>query len=268
MRTAKTLFFSLAILLITTPVFAELDSSVLPEELKKVGIDQDHLNHQVTKGVAFKDEEGKTVKLGDYFGHKPVIVAPVYYGCPMLCQQTLAGAASSFKGMKFAPGEDFEFVAVSFDPKETPEQAQAAKKKFIENYGRPETANGLHFLTGTPESIRTFTSDIGFRYDLDKTTGEFAHASMVGVLSPDGKIYRYFYGIDYAPKELKFALIQASEGKLGTVIDQILLFCYHYDFTQGKYGRVIMYTLRFVGALTVIGMFGFIFLSIRKERSA
>jgi protein SCO1/2 len=267
MRIAKAILIALTVLLTSAPVFAEISSSAMPEELKKVGIEQ-NVNREITKDTVFTDENGNAVRLGDYFGKRPVLVAPVYYGCPMLCQQTLAGAASSFKGMKFTPGEDFEFVAVSFDPKETSAQAAAAKKKFLENYGRPETATGIHFLTGTPASIQTFTQDIGFRYDLDKTTGEYAHASMVAVLGPTGKIYRYFYGIDYAPKELKFAFIQASEGKLGTFIDQILLFCYHYDFTQGKYGRPIIYTLRFTGILTVLGMFSFIFLSLRKERRA
>lgn len=244
---------------------AELSSSNLPAELQKVGIDQ-KTNSKMTLDATFTDEGGKSVRLADYFGKKPVVLAPVYYGCPMLCQQILSGLASSLKGMSFVPGQDFEVVAISFDSTETPTQAAAAKKAFLEKYGRPEGAAGLHFLTGNAESVKTFTGDLGFRYEYDEVHKQFAHASMIAVAEPDGRIFKYFYGIDYAPKEVKFALMDAAQGKMGTFIDQILLFCYHYDYTSSKYGRVIMNTMRLAGLATVIAMFMFIFGSLRKER--
>ena len=235
-----------------------------PDVLKRVGIDQ-HLNTQIPLDLKFRDESGREVRLGDYFGSKPVVLSMVYYECPMLCGEVLNGEASVFNMLKFDIGKEYNVVTVSFDPKETPELARAKKKAFVDRYGRPGGAEGWHFLTGSQDSITALTKAVGFNYAWDRDTKQFAHAAAIMVVTPDGRIAQYFYGVDYSPKDLRFGLIQASQKKIGTVVDQVLLYCYHYDPRTGKYGAVISRTLQIGGALTVLVLGGFLIIMFRLE---
>ena len=219
----------------------------LPGALKGVGIDQ-KLNQQVPLNLIFRDEAGRPVPLSTFFHGKPVLLALVYYECPMLCTQILNGVASSLKAVSFDPGRDFEVVSVSFDPKDTPEIAAAKKQSYVRRYGRPNTANGWHFLTGDPANIKALTDAVGFHYKYDPATGQFAHASGIMILTPDGRLSRYFYGVDYAPRDVRLGLVEASANKIGNPVDQILLFCYHYDPSTGKYGAVAINSIRAAGA--------------------
>jgi protein SCO1 len=232
--------------------------------LKRVGIDQ-HLNSQIPLDLKFRDESGREVKLGDYFGSKPVILSMVYYECPMLCGEVLNGEASAFTSLKFDVGKEFNVVTVSFDPRETPDLARAKKKTFIDRYGRPGAADGWHFLTGSQDSITALTKAVGFNYAWDRDTKQFAHAAAIMVLTPDGRLAQYFYGVEYSPKDLRFGLVQASQKKIGNVVDQILLYCYHYDPRTGKYGAVISRALQLGGALTVLVLGGFLIIMFRLE---
>ena len=232
--------------------------------LKRVGIEQ-HLNSQVPLDLKFRDESGREVKLGDYFGSKPVVLSMVYYECPMLCGEVLNGEAAVFSSLKFDVGKEFNVVTISFDPRETPDLARAKKKAFIERYGRPGAADGWHFLTGQQDAITALTKAVGFNYAWDRDTKQFAHAAAIMVLTPDGRIAQYFYGVDYSPKDLRFGLVQASQEKIGNVVDQVLLYCYHYDPRTGKYGAVITRALQVGGALTVLVLGGFIFIMFRLE---
>lgn len=236
------------------PANQAVQSSGLPEPLKKVGIEQ-RLNEQLPLDLKFKDENGREVALGEYFGKgKPVILALVYYECPMLCNQVLTGLTGSLKGMNFTAGKEFEVVAVSFDPRDTPEIAKAKKETYLANYGRPDTANAWHFLTGTPESIKKITESVGFKYEWDEATKQFAHAGGIQIATPEGKLARYFYGIDYAPKDVKFGLMEASSSKIGNPVEQLVLYCYHYNPASGKYGLAIMNVVRLGGVATLIGL--------------
>ncbi len=219
----------------------------LPGALQGVGIDQ-RLNQQVPLDLIFRDEAGRPVPLSTFFHGKPVLLALVYYECPMLCTQILNGVAGGLKAVSFNPGQDFEVVSVSFDPKDTPEIAAAKKQSYVRRYGRPNTVNGWHFLTGDPASIRALTDAVGFHYKYDAATGQFAHASGIMILTPDGRLSRYFYGVEYAPRDLRLGLVEASANKIGSPVDQILLFCYHYDPSTGKYGAVAMNSIRAAGA--------------------
>jgi protein SCO1/2 len=236
------------------PANQAVQSSGLPEALKTVGIEQ-RLNEQLPLDTKFKDENGREVALGEYFGKgKPVVLALVYYECPMLCNQVLTGLTGSLKGINFTAGKEFEVVAVSFDPRDTPEIAKAKKETYLANYGRPDTANAWHFLTGTPDSIKRITESVGFRYEWDEATKQFAHAGGIQIATPDGKLARYFYGIDYAPKDVKFGLMEASSNKIGNPVEQLVLYCYHYNPASGKYGLAIMNVVRLGGVATIIGL--------------
>jgi len=226
-----------------------------------IGFDQ-RLDEQVPLDLAFRDEAGKTVRLGDYFNHKPVILAPVYYQCPMLCDQVLNGLAGALKALSFVAGKEFEVVVVSFNPRETSELA-AAKK---EGYGRAGAA-GWHFLTGDPKPIDALTRAVGFRYAYDPLLNQYAHASGVVILTPKGRVARYFYGIEYAPRDLRFGLIEAAEERIGTPVDQVLLLCYQYDPKTGKYSAAVMKSLRLGGVVTVIGVVALLFALNRKAKS-
>ena len=240
--------------------------SGLPKALNGVGIDQ-KLNQNLPLELVFKDENGKDVKLGDYFGKKPVVLALVYYQCPMLCNQILNGMVTAFKVMNFKPGEEFEVVTVSFDPRET-SQLAAAKKNTYVNYlpedRRVSATHGWHFLTGDAASIAQLTQAVGFRYHWDDTTQQFAHASAIYVTTPQGKLARYFYGIEYAPRDLRLGLIEAADNKIGSPVDQLLLYCYHYDPATGKYGARVMNMMRVGGILTLIAI-GAMFLVMRRR---
>jgi protein SCO1/2 len=242
----------------------------LPGALLGVGIDQ-RLDQQVSLDLIFKDEAGRDVPLSSFFHRgKPVILAPVYFRCPMLCTQILNGLASSLKAVSLDPGKDFEILAVSFDPKDTAETAAGKKQMYTRRYGRPGTANGWHLLTGDQANITALMDTIGFHYKYDAATDQFAHASGVMVLTPEGRLSRYFYGVEYAPTDLRLGLVEASKNKIGSAVDQILLFCYHYDPATGKYGAVVMNLVRFAGATftLVCGVFLFIFLrrDLRHDR--
>jgi protein SCO1 len=235
-----------------------------PDILKRVGIEQ-HLNTQVPLDLKFRDESGREVKLGDYFGKKPVVLSMVYYECPMLCGEVLNGESAVFSELKFDIGKEYDVVTVSFDPSETPELARVKKKSFVERYARTGGDEGWHFLTGDQASIEALTKAVGFNYAWDRDTKQFAHAAAIMVLTPDGHLAQYFYGVEYSPKDLRFALVQASQSKIGNVVDQILLYCYHYDPRTGKYGAVISRALQIGGGLTVLILGGFILIMFRLE---
>jgi len=236
-----------------------------PSALTGVTIEQ-KLNSQLPLDAQFRDENGATVQLGQYFGKRPVVLALVYYDCPMLCTQILNGLVRAAKVLTFEPGKDYDVLAISFDARETPKQALAKKTVYVKNYGHPETANGWHFLTGPPESIKRVTDAVGFRYKWDVYTATFAHASAIYVLTPDGKLSKYFYGIEYSPKDMRFGLIEASKNKIGNAVDQVLLFCYHFDPTSAKYTFIAMDLLRTAGAATVLLLGGFVFIMLRRDR--
>jgi len=236
----------------------------LPGELKGVGIDQ-KLDQQVPLDLTFTDEFGKQVALSTYFRPgKPVILALVYYRCPMLCTQILTGLASSLKAVTLDPGKDFEVVSISFDPKDTPETAASKKQMYLRRYGRPGTANGWHLLTGSDASIKALTDAVGYHYKYDPATDQFAHASGIMIVTPEGRLSRYFYGVEYAPRDVRLGLVEASQNKIGNPVDQILLFCYHYDPATGRYGAVVMNIVRFAGAAFVL--IGGLFLAVVLRR--
>lgn len=244
--------------------------SGLPKALNGVGIDQ-KLNEQLPLDLVLKNENGESVKLGDYFGSKPVMVALVYYQCPMLCNQILNGMVTAFRVMQFAPGKDFDVVTISFDPRETPALAAAKKKTYVDYLPaakRTDANNGWHFLTADEASIARITEAIGFRYHWDDATQQFAHASGIYVATPEGKLARYFYGIEYAPRDLRLGLIEASANKIGSPVDQLLLYCYHYDPATGKYGAAVLNLMRVGGVLTLIGMVAMLFLLRRRAHVA
>ncbi|HKP38299.1 MAG TPA: SCO family protein, partial [Pyrinomonadaceae bacterium] len=225
-------------------------SSGLPKQLKNIGIDQ-RLNEQVPLDAVFKDEQGREVRLGEFFKGKPVVLSPVYYACPMLCNQVLSGLLSSARHVTFNAGEEFEIVTVSFDPRETPELAAAKKQTYVKAYNRPSGAAGWHFLTGDEANIKRLTGAIGFRYAWDEQTKQFAHASGIMVITPEGKLARYFYGIEYPPRDLRLGLVEASQNKIGSPVDALMLYCYHYDPATGKYGAVVMNIMKVAGVITI-----------------
>jgi len=215
--------------------------------------------------LTFRDEHGKTVRLGDYFNRKPIILALVYYKCPLLCNQVLTGLASSLGVLSFDVGKEFDVVTVSFDQRETPDVAAAKKEKYIERYDREGAAAGWHFLTGDQAAIEALTRAVGFRYEFDPETGQFAHASGIQVLTSEGKLARYFYGIEYAPRDVRLGLIEASENKIGSPVDQLLLYCYHYDPATGKYGAVVMNMVRVGGVITLVCLIAMMLLLKRRN---
>jgi protein SCO1/2 len=235
-----------------------------PSALSGVTIEQ-RLNSQLPLDAVFRDEYGKSVPLGTYFGKRPVVLALVYYECPMLCTQILNGMVRAAKVLTFTPGKDYDVVAISFDAREGPKEALAKKAIYMRDYGHPETANGWHFLTGDPTSIKRVTDAVGFRYKWDVYTATFAHASAIYVLTPDGKLSRYFYGIEYSPKDMRLGLVEASKNRIGNAVDQVLLFCYHFDPTSAKYTFIAMDLLRAAGAATVLALGGFVFIMLRRD---
>ena len=237
-----------------------------PPRLENVGIEQ-HLDAQVPPDLTFRDDTGKTMKLGDYFGRKPLILNLVYYNCTMLCGEALAGLASAMRLVKFDVGNEFDVITVSFDPRETPEMAAAKKIDYVKRYGRANAAAGWHFLTGQPDSINALTKAVGFNYQYDPKSSQYAHATAIMVLTPQGRISRYFYGVDFPPKDLRMGLVEASQGKIGNAVDAVLLYCYHYDPETGKYGAMVGNILRAAGAATILLLGGLIFILWRLDRS-
>jgi protein SCO1/2 len=235
----------------------------LPNALKKVGIDQ-KLNEQIPLDAVFKDEQGREVKLGEFFGRKPVVLSLVYYTCPMLCNQVLNGMLGAFRRESFNIGDQYEVVTVSFDSRETPELAAAKKRTYVQAYNRAGADAGWHFLTGDEANIKRLTEAAGFRYTWDEQTKQFAHASGIMLLTPEGKLARYFYGIEYPSRDFRLGLVEASQRKIGTPVDALMLYCYHYDPATGKYGAAIMNIMRLAGVVTVVLIAGML-LVLRKR---
>jgi protein SCO1/2 len=244
--------------------------SGLPKALNDVGIDQ-KLDEQLPLDLEFRNESGEAVKLGKYFGNKPVVLSLVFYECPMLCNQVLNGMVGAFRVMAFSPGKEFEVVTVSFDSRENPAMAAAKKSTYVAylpEEKRADAASGWHFLTGDETNIKRLTNAVGFRYHFDEPTNQFAHASAIYVATPQGKLARYFYGIEYAPRDLRLGVIEASENKIGSPVDQLLLYCYHYDPATGKYGAVVMNMIRLGGIVTMVAMLTVLLLLRRRGPAA
>ena len=239
----------------------------LPAMVKGVGIDQ-NLNAQVPLGLTFHDETGRTVQLGEYFKEKPVVLALVYYECPMLCDMVLNGLTHSMEQISLNLGGDFDVVTVSFNPKETWQLAASKKANYVEKYQRKGATEGWHFLTGEEGNIKKLADTAGFHYKWDPVTKQYAHASGIMVLTPEGKISKYFYGIEYKPKDLRLGLVEASQNRIGTFADQVLLFCFHYDPMTGKYGLIIANVTRALASATILALGGLIFFFLRRERQA
>lgn len=237
----------------------------LPQSLRDVGIDQ-RLNEQLPLEAVFRDEMGRQVRLGDYFGGRPVILSLVYYDCPMLCTMVLNGLVRTLRSLPLSAGTDFDVVTLSFDPTEGPELAAAKKEQYITSYRRSGAEQGWHFLTGDEPSIHLVTEEAGFRYTYDPKTGQYAHASGIMVLTPKGKIARYLYGIEYPARDLRLALVEASANRIGSPVDQVLLYCFHYDPATGKYGLVIMNVIRVLGGATVLILATFMVVMFRRDR--
>jgi protein SCO1 len=233
--------------------------------LREVGIDQ-KLGQQVPLDLIFVDESGRDVRLGDLFRARPVVLALVYYECPMLCTQVLSGLDGSLTALSLSAGTDFDIVVVSFDPGETAALAAQSRKTFLNRYRRAGAEGGVRFLTGRQESISKLADAVGFRYAYDAEIDQFAHPAAITLLTGDGRISRYLYGIEFAPKDFRLGLVEASEGRIGTAVDSLLLFCYHYDPESGKYGMAIMNLIRLAGVITVVCLGAFIFVSLRRER--
>ena len=251
-----------------TPARAEdPNSAVLPKALEGVGFDQ-KLDQQLPLALRFRDQSAREVALGDYFGKRPVVMALVYYDCPMLCTLVLNGLVSSMKALDFLPARDFDVVAVSFDPREKPDLAHAKRAAYLERYGRPGTEDGFHFLTGDAQAIAALTQAVGFRYSFDKESGQFAHPAGIFVATPDGRISRYLFGADYAPRDLRLALVESAAGRIGTVTDQLLLYCYHYDPASGRYTTAVMNLIRAGGIATALSLGLFVTVMWRRDRKA
>jgi protein SCO1/2 len=241
------------------------EAATRPAQLLDVGIDQ-RLNAQVPLDLPFRDEEGRTVKLADFFGKKPVILSLVYYACPMLCTTAENGLLEAVKQLKFDAGKEFEILTVSFDPNDKPMNARAKKSVYVGLYGRPGGAQGWHFLTGDQESIRRLTEAVGFHYTYDESSREFAHATGIMVITPTGRISHYFYGIQYPAGDLRLALVEASNNTIGNPVDAVLLFCSHYDPAIGKYGFVISRVLQLAGLATVVSIATLLLVMFWTER--
>lgn len=237
---------------------------VRPELLKEVGIDQ-KLNSSIPLDLMFRDEHGKAVTLGQYFGSKPVVLSLVYYNCPMLCTQVLNGLDRSLEQIPMTIGKDFDVVTVSIDPTDQPSLAEAKQAVYLGMYNRPGSAVGWHFLTGEESQIKQLAAAVGFRYAYDPDSKQYAHASGIMILTPEGKLSRYFYGVTYPERDMRLGLVEASEGKIGSPVDEILLFCYHYDPHTGKYGLLISRVLQLGGLVTVLIGGIFLILLFRGE---
>ena len=239
----------------------------MPAVLENVGF-QPRLNAHLPLELAFRDEAGRDVQLRDYFTEKPVLLALVYYGCPMLCNQTEQGVVGALRMLSFNPGRDYEVVFVSFDPRESPDMAAQKKESAMTHFRRPETASGWHFLTGSKESIDALTKGANFRYSFDQKSNLFAHASGIMLLTPDGRISRYFYGVEYPARDIRLGLVDASAGKIGTPIDRALLFCYQYDPTSARYSAAILKIIRLGGVLTMLVLVAGILIFRRRDIAA
>ena len=238
-------------------------ANVRPPGLKNVGIQQ-NLNQPIPPDLMFQDDLGRTVRLGDYFGKRPMILNLVYYNCPMLCGEVLSGLEHSLRMMKLDVGKDFDVITVSFDPSETPEMAAGKKAEFLRRYNRAGAEQGWHFLVGKQDAVDALTKAAGFQYQYDEKTKQFAHVAAIMILTAQGKIAQYYYGVEYPPKDVRLGLVEAGAGKIGNVVDQLLLYCYHYDPSQGKYSATILRVLRLAGVATMLFLGTIIFVMIRR----
>jgi protein SCO1/2 len=261
-----------AALLAAAPAFAQHEgparptapAAARPAILDRIGYDQ-RLGDTVPSDIVLRDESGRDVRLGDLLGKRPVVLTLVYYECPMLCTLTLNGLSGALKTLDFDIGREFDVVTVSFDAREKAPLAAAKKKAYLARYGRAGAEQGWHFLTGDEAQIARLTAAVGFRYAWDEKTRQFAHPSGVVLLTADGRIARYLYGIEYAPKDLRMGLMEAAERRIGTALDHAMLFCYQYDPATGRYGLLTLRLIRGGGVLTVLGIGGFIVAMRRKE---
>ena len=239
--------------------------TVAPPGLEGVGIDQ-RLNEQVPLNLTFKDEQGKTVTLGDYFHQgRPVILNLVYYQCPMLCTEVLNGLTAALKVIRFEPGKQFEVVTLSIDPRETPQLANK-KEMYLKKLGNAEAGKGWHFLTGEQKQIEALAGAVGWHYHYDAKMDQFAHAAGILLITPEGRIAQYYYGVEYSPKDMRLGIVEASKNRIGSLADQVLLYCYHYDPRTGHYGATITNIVRLGGVTTVIVLGSFLILLFRKEK--
>ena len=262
MNTART---ALVLILAFAPVaIGAAGTALRPPNLDGIGIEQ-RLNAQVPLETVFRDEHGSAVSLQTYFHEKPVLLAPVYFSCPMLCSQILSGVVAGLRPLSLKPGRDFEIVALSFDPADTPQTATAKRDQYSHSYSRKAGINGWHFLTGSQAAITSVMQAIGFHYRWDAVHKMFIHASGIMLLTPHGRVARYLYGVEYEPKDLKLGLIESSNNRIGSPVDQILLFCYHYDPKTGKYGAVVLNVLRMAAISTVIALGLALFFFWRRE---
>jgi protein SCO1/2 len=265
-RAGMSLFTVTLVLAMMLGSVAAAHDNTRPAELRDVAFEQ-RLNQQIPLDLVFHDERGADTRLGDYFGGKPVILNFVYYKCRDLCPLLLDGMVRSMRALSFDIGNQFDVLTVSFDDHDTAALAAAKKADFVARYARPGAEAGWHFLTGSEASIKKLTEAAGFRYKYDAQTGEFAHATGIMLLTPAGKISRYYYGIDFSPRDLRLGLIEAADGKIGTAIDQLLLFCFHYDPVTGKYGLLITNVIRLGGVITVLLLGGLVIVMLRRERA-
>jgi len=241
--------------------------NALPPGLSKVGIDQ-RLNEQVPLDLQFKDEQGRAIKLGDYFhAGRPVIISLVYYNCPMLCGEVLNGMSTAFRVLKFTPGKEYEVVTLSIDPREKPELAAAKKRSYIEHLDRPGAEAGWHFLTGEQPQIDALADAIGWHYQYDPKIDQFAHAAGIVLVTPHGRISQYYYGVEFSARDMRLGIIEASSNHIGSLADQVLLYCYHYDPRTGKYGAVIYNIVRLAGGATVMILGSFLVMMFRRDKT-
>jgi protein SCO1/2 len=250
----------------TVPGGVGASSNGLPVALRNVGFEPP-LNGQIPLATHFKDEAGSDVAFGDYFHGKPVLLALVYYGCPMLCNQVEQGVVGSLKMLSFNPGNDYEVVFVSFDPRESADMAAQKKTAALTHFGRPQTAAGWHFLTGSKDSIDAITQAANFRYSFNEKTNIFAHASGIMLLTPDGRISRYFYGVEYPSRDVRLGLVDASAGKIGTPIDHLLLYCFQYDPSTARYSATILRIIRIGGLFTIFTIVAGILIFRRRDHA-
>lgn len=234
---------------------------------REITIEQ-KLNAQVPLNLTFRDETGREVQLREYFGKKPVLLTLVYYECPSLCGLVLQGLLKSLRVINYTPGDQFEIVTVSINPKETPQLAAAKKQNLLKEYGRLDAEKGWHFLTGDESQIRKLADAVGFRYVYDPKSGQFAHAAGIMLLTPGGKVARYFYGIEYSPRDLRLGIMDASQGKVGSPVEKVILFCYQYDPTTGKYSVAIIRVIQLASVLTLLVLGGFITTQFYRGKSA
>jgi len=254
------------VLLTASAATGQVQDNLLPPALRGVAFEQ-RLGEALPLDAIFTDSDGTTLRLGDLFGQRPVVVALVYFECPMLCNLVLNGVVASLRAVEFDAGDAFDVVVVSFDSRETPKLAAAKKANYVKSYGRAETASGWHFLTGDEANITRLTEAVGFRYVYDEERDEFAHSAGLVLATPEGEISRYFYGIEFPPRDLRLGLVEAADSKIGTVADQVLLFCFHYDPATGRYSLATLNAVRVGGVLTVAALLAFMLTALRRERN-